>query len=208
MRKRLHQINEVMSWVLLILTFVFLVYTLLTVSNAAKTGEGAFVFGYRPVYVMTGSMEPYMMTNSICLTKQVDSLEDIDVGDVITFQVEGQSGKTLNITHRIVSIENGIINTKGDNNRVTDDLPLTIANVDAKVVAVFNQTAWVVEKWQTTSGKVMLISFSLAIVFAYWALKTLFKVCRNQCHKGDAASQANAATHGHKRRKRGRYERE
>lgn len=172
MREKIHKLNDIFSWVLLIATSIMLVFTLYTVATTPK-GEGAFLFGYRPVFVLTGSMEPYMQTNGICLTKKVDDMTDIAVGDVVTFHIQGETGKNLNITHRIVSINNGIINTKGDNNNVTDDLPLTIENIDAKVVAVFNQSAWLIEKWETTTGKVMIISFALAIIFAYLTLKTL-----------------------------------
>ncbi len=173
MRKKLHKINDIFSWVLLFATALMLVYTLFTVAQAKKTGEGAFLFGYRPVFVLTGSMEPYMLTNSICLTKEVDSMDDIAVGDVVTFHVEGQSGNDLNITHRIIEIKDGIINTKGDNNSVSDDLPLTIDNIEAKVVCVFNLSALIIDKWETTSGKVMVICFSLSVIFAYYCLKNM-----------------------------------
>lgn len=174
MREKLHKLNDIFSWVLLIATSAMLVFALYTVKTTPK-GEGAFLFGYRPVYILTGSMEPYMMTNGVCLTKKVDSMDDIAVGDVVTFHIAGDNGKNLNITHRIISIDNGIVNTKGDNNSVSDDLPLTIDNIDAKVVCVFNQTAWLAEKWETTTGKIMIISFGFAIIFGYFTLKFVIK---------------------------------
>lgn len=174
MREKLHKLNDIFSWVLLIATSTMLVFALYTVKTTPK-GEGAFLFGYRPVYILTGSMEPYMMTNGVCLTKKVDSMDDIAIGDVVTFHIAGDNGKNLNITHRIISIDNGIVNTKGDNNSVPDDLPLTIDNIDAKVVCVFNQTAWLAEKWETTTGKIMIISFGFAIIFGYFTLKFVVK---------------------------------
>lgn len=168
------KLDNILSWVMLFGAFIFLIFTVYTVSNSIKTGEGAFVFGYRPVYVLSGSMEPYMMTNGMCLTKEVNSIDELEVGDVVTFHLD-QNGKRLNITHRIISIENGIVNTKGDNNKVADDLPLTIDNIDAKVIFVFNQSAWVVDKWQTTTGKVMIISFGVFFIMAYFTLKSLIK---------------------------------
>lgn len=174
MRQKLHKLNDIFSWVLLIATSVMLVLTVYSVMTTPK-GEGTFLFGYRPVFVLTGSMEPYMLTNSICVTEKVDDLDDIAVGDVVTFHIEGKSGKNLNITHRIIGIdENGIISTKGDNNRVTDNLPLTIDNIDAKVICVFNQSAWLIDKWETTTGKVMIISFGLALICGYYTLKMFF----------------------------------
>lgn len=182
MREKLRKLNEIFSWVLLIAMSILLVFSLYTVKNASKE-EGAFLFRYRPVFVLTGSMEPYMMTNGMCLTEKVDSLDDIAVGDVVTFHVEGDNGNLLRITHRIISIDDGIINTKGDNNRVSDDLPLTIDNIEAKVVFVFNQSAWIIKKWETTAGKIMLISFALAIIFGYYAIKSCIKL---MLHSGEA----------------------
>ena len=191
MRQKLHKLNDIFSWFLLIATSILLVFTIIKVSQTPK-GEGAFLFGYRPVFVLTGSMEPYMMTNSICLTKQVDSIDDIRVGDVVTFHIESRSGNILNITHRIVEIENGIINTKGDNNRVKDEFMLTIDNIDAKVVCVFNQTAWLINKWQSTTGKVLIISFLMVILFAYLTVKSSLKG-RQEEIEGAALDEENSS---------------
>ena len=113
-----------------------------------------------------------MMTNGVALTKEVDSLDDIAVGDVVTYHVMNDNGKKLLITHRIIAIDNGQIYTKGDNNNVDDGFPLSIDNIEAKVVGVFNGTAWLAAKWQTTRGKVMLICFVVAIVLLCYTLKT------------------------------------
>ena len=173
MREKIRKFDDIFSWLLLIVTTGLLIFSIYTVKTTPK-GEGAFLFGYRPVFVLTGSMEPYMLTNGIALTKQVDSMDDIAVGDVVTFHVDSEEGRQLKITHRIVAIENGFINTKGDNNNVDDNLALTIDNIEAKVVAVFNQSAWLIEKWETTTGKIMIISFGLALIFAYIALNLIF----------------------------------
>lgn len=191
MRKFLNIMNEIISWVLLIVTAVLLIFSILTVRSAAETGEGVFLFGYRPILVLTGSMEPYMMTNSICITEQVESIDEIEPGDVVTFHIYNEAGKKMNITHRIVSIENGIINTKGDNNGVSDDLMLTMENIDAKVVCVFNQTAWIANQWKTTSGKIFLISCALGIIFAYFALKMLLTSIFSKKKEGEGESEEN-----------------
>ena len=172
-KKEEHKIQKILSWVLLIAMAGLLVFTIYRVAESRKTGEGVFLLGYRPVLVLTGSMEPYMMTNGIALTKEVDSLDAIAVGDVVTYHVLNDSGKKLLITHRIIAIDDGLIYTKGDNNNVDDGFPLTIDNIEAKVVGVFNGTAWLAAKWQTTAGKVMLICFLAAIIFLCYTIKAL-----------------------------------
>lgn len=87
-------------------------------------------FKYNPIVVLSGSMEPNYKTGSVIYYKQV-SEEELKVGDVITFQVNG----TL-ISHRIVSIENGLIETKGDANNVPDAMKIQMQNVIGKVANI------------------------------------------------------------------------
>lgn len=170
MKDALKKLNSILSWVLLIAALLLFVTTAYQVYTAKDTSEDAFIFGYRPVYVLTGSMEPYMEVNGMCLTKKVDSLDEIKVNDVVTYHVNTTEGKTVRITHRIMDInENGIITTKGDNNKVIDAYPLTIDNIDSKVVAVFNQTAWIV------ANPVISACFALAIVLLIFAVSFFFK---------------------------------
>lgn len=176
MKKTLHIAKEVISWVILVavlIAFAFSVYTNIT---NEKVGEGAFLLGYRPVLVLTGSMEPYMMTNGLALTKQVSDINELETGDVITYHIESESGKTLRITHRIIAIEGEYIYTKGDNNYVDDGIALTMENVEAKVVGVSNFSAWIVAKWQSsTAGKIMLISYVVAAILLYVCIRMFIK---------------------------------
>ena len=192
-KKEESKLQAILSWVLLIVMAALLVFTIFRVVESKKTGEGVFLLGYRPVLVLTGSMEPYMMTNGIALTKEVDSLDDIAVGDVVTYHVMNDNGKKLLITHRIIAIDNGQIYTKGDNNNVDDGFPLAIDNVEAKVVGVFNGTAWLAAKWQTTSGKIMLICFLVAIILLCYAVKA-FRASKKEKKPVDAVTVEGEST--------------
>ena len=180
MKATLRKIDEVVSWVLLIAVFVLLIQVVFGTVNAARKGAEHFVFGYRPAIVLAGSMEPYMMTNSLVLTKEVTSVEELEIGDVITFHLTNELGEKVRITHRLTGMEDGILATKGDNNPSGDGIPLTMENVESKVVAVFNQTAFLVAAWQTTSGKIMIISFAGALFLAYIAFKLYFASKREE----------------------------
>lgn len=183
MKEKTKKLREALSWVLLIAMCGLMVFTIYNARVAMKTGESKFLFGYRPVLVLTGSMEPYMMTNGLALTKQVDSMDDLEVGDVVTYHLydengalmRNESGLPIRITHRIIAIDEDKIYTKGDNNNVDDGFALGIDNIEAEVVGVFNGTAWLVNKWQTTSGKVMIIAFPLAFILLVCTLDMLRK---------------------------------
>jgi len=176
MKKALYIVKEVISWLLLVallLTFAFTVY--LNITNENKD-EGVFLLGYRPVFVLTGSMEPYMMTNGMALTKAVSDIDELAVGDVVTYHVENEDGDLLRITHRIMVIDGDQIYTKGDNNNVADGFPLTIENIEAKVVGVWNGSAWFIDKWNSsTAGKIMLISFGVGAILLYICIKMAIK---------------------------------
>ena len=173
MKKKLHVVKEVLSWLLLIAMVCLMIFTMYSSSQARKNDEPFFLAGYRPILVLTGSMEPYMLTNGICLTKEVTSIDQLEVGDVITYCTNNDEGNKIRITHRIIALDNGQIYTKGDNNNVDDGFALSIDNVESEVVAVFNGTAWIAHKWQTTAGKIMLLSFAVGIILFCYMFKVL-----------------------------------
>lgn len=164
MIKKLRLIKKVTGKILSGLILALLIYAIFSTFMAAKTGQPASFFGYRPVLILSGSMEPEIKTNGIVITHEVKSLDNIEKGDVITFTVPEEDN--MLVTHRITDItKDGIITTKGDNNRVADLYPTTINEVQSKVVLIFNQTAWIVDTWNSgNSGKVTLITFAIAAI--------------------------------------------
>lgn len=126
--------------------------------------------GYQPVFVQTGSMEPTMRTHSIVLIKRVDSMDELEIDDIVTFQVFDGSGKPITITHRIYNIkEDGSIITKGDNNRVADNYTLTIDNIKAEVVGIWNGAATIIDMMMTPMGIVIGVVGLLIIILFFYA---------------------------------------
>lgn len=172
MRRIFHAVQETISWVILAALLCLMCYTVFHVYTTKKNGDSTFLFGYRPVLALTNSMEPYLMTDGLALTKKVSALSEISVGDVVTYRVQSNTGRTISITHRIVSIsKGGVITARGDNNSVSDPYPLKIRNIEAKVVYVFNQTAWIAAKWRTISGRIMLFLIPSSLVLLWFSLK-------------------------------------
>ena len=73
------------------------------------------IFKYTPVVVLSGSMEPTFKVGSVIYYKPIP-LEQLKAGDVITFEMKQG---TL-VSHRIVSIDGNLIETKGDANEIAD----------------------------------------------------------------------------------------
>lgn len=88
------------------------------------------IFGYRPLVVLTGSMEPTIKTGSVLYYKKVPQ-EELKVGDPITFKINNQV-----VSHRINNIINGEYETKGDANDSPDPIKTKYQNIlgkDAKI---------------------------------------------------------------------------
>jgi len=73
------------------------------------------IFGRHPIVVLSGSMEETYKVGSVIYYKKVLK-EDLKVGDVITYKDYNNDI----VSHRIVSINNDFIKTKGDANDVVD----------------------------------------------------------------------------------------
>ena len=174
MKKPLSLAASLVEWAFTAFSILALAAALFSFLQAKKTGEPITVFGYRPVYVLTGSMEPYMMTDSIVITRAVGDGETLREGDVVTYRVEDADGKELAITHRILEIqEDGLILTKGDNNRVADAYPITADNADAKVVLPLNWTAQLIHTWADRKGKILICSVLLCAAILYFGVREL-----------------------------------
>ena len=84
------------------------------------------VFGYKPLVVLTGSMEPTFKTGSIIYYKHVNQNE-LKEGDIITFKM----GDYI-VSHRINKIDNGLYETKGDANNTVDANKITYNDIVGK----------------------------------------------------------------------------
>ena len=108
-----------------------IIYTLcllvLFISILSYTVSGRFsFFGYKPIYVMTGSMEPVIPTHSFVLGKSANA-NDLSVGDIAVYKrpiyVEGKGAcSNIFVVHRIIkkTVDGGFV-FKGDANSSADE---------------------------------------------------------------------------------------
>ncbi len=79
----------------------------------------------------TKSMDPLMDNSSVVLYRRINSLEKINVGDIIAYK--RGDGK---VVHRVTKItEDGLI-TKGDNNVLTDNGVVTNQTIFGVVIGI------------------------------------------------------------------------
>ena len=94
---------------------VSLAYLFVVISP--KLFEGFYPFGIKTAVVMTGSMEPTININDFVIMKRP---KDIKVNDIVSYKAKSNKNEIL---HRVISINNDEVITKGDANN-TEDKPI------------------------------------------------------------------------------------
>lgn len=119
MKKALKIVFNVIAWVVLIFA---LLITILVFSSDKNNGT-ASLLGYIPLTVESDSMKPTFKKGDLIISKEIDDINSLKKGDVITFWtlIKGQKVKN---THRIAEVlnDNGSVGfiTRGDANNVDD----------------------------------------------------------------------------------------
>ena len=121
--------------VLVVASILLLFFALFTAYKFKENPEDAYLFGYKPVLILTGSMEPTMHVNGVVIVEK-STYDDVKEGDIIMYKVNDKM-----ITHRIIEKSSEGITTKGDNNQTEDAYLLKEENIQAKVVKIWNWTA-------------------------------------------------------------------
>ena len=138
-KKTFQMIRKVAEWVL---TIAIIALSLYCIVGVIAKGSEFYFFGYKPVVVLSGSMEPYMETNSLVIVKQT---KDIQEKDVVMFHLDEDNM----VCHRVMDIDDeGNITTKGDNNVVADFEKITVDDVEGKVVVRMNFLSPIINKFR------------------------------------------------------------
>jgi signal peptidase len=116
-----------------LLGFLLLI-TLFFATSSKLSGGTPKLFGLQMFAVLSGSMEPHIHTGSVIFTKPNVPVDQLHVGDVITFKPT--ETPDILITHRIQEINStsGVLEfvTKGDANDSADPSPISATNVIAQ----------------------------------------------------------------------------
>ena len=135
LKKAWNVFDTIFSWAIVAFAAIVLISFLTCTFN----NETFYIFEHNATVILTGSMEPAIDTNAIVFSKKVTSPDDIQIGDIVTYKLRDENGKEINICHRIYNIkEDGRIITKGDNNKTADSYALSYANIESKVVKIWN----------------------------------------------------------------------
>ena len=119
MKKAVKIVFNVIAWVVLIFA---LLITILVFSSDKNNGT-ASLLGYIPLTVESDSMKPTFKKDDLIISKEIDDINSLKKGDVITFWTLIE-GKKVKNTHRIAEVlnDNGSVGfiTRGDANNLDD----------------------------------------------------------------------------------------
>lgn len=163
---------------LIVLIVVFAVAITFISLNTDENGISK-LNGYIPLNIQTDSMVPTIKVGDMIITKEVD-VDDLKVDDIISFLAE-EEDTTIIKTHRIIDIknENEVITytTKGDNNEVADEVPVTEGNVVSLYKGVrIPLLGGIMTFLQSRVGFFIFIILPLFILFIYQLYKFIITI--------------------------------
>ncbi|MHB1152197.1 MAG: signal peptidase I [Eubacteriales bacterium] len=156
---------------------------ILIINSVANPNQVPNIFGYKPLIVLSGSMEPTLLTGDLIFVKEVPT-ESLKVGDVISFRE-----KNLVTTHRVQKImnEEGLshFTTKGDNNNIEDILAVTEEMIEGKflfrILGLGNFIIFI----QTLPGMIIFVVLPVTLFILYDILLRRFYERRERKRLGD-----------------------
>jgi signal peptidase len=106
--------------------------------------------GYKPMVILSGSMEPAYHVGGLVFINSNASLQDIKVGDVVAYNVDEDTV----VTHRVVSIDPAAqeFKTKGDANDSEDLASVPFANMVGKAWITIPELGYAIMNLKTTKG--------------------------------------------------------
>ena len=126
-------------------------------ANAGKLLGNALPmpFGIGASVVLSGSMEPALSVGDLLIVRARDSYE---IDDIVVYQ----SGNTP-VVHRVVSISDQTVITRGDANNVNDE-PFATTALKGEVIAAIPLVGYVVLALKTPIAVVMMLAVAVLLV--------------------------------------------
>ena len=152
MKKVNKQIKGIFRIILLVLVASLVGVGIYNINATRLAGNSLpMPLGFGAAVVLSGSMEPEFSVGDLLIVTEKESYK---VGDVVVFQDDG-----MTVTHRIVSITEEEIVTKGDANN-SEDSPITREQIKGSVLFAVPFLGYLINVIKTPIG--ILALFALA----------------------------------------------
>ena len=169
--KKPRSVASIIVNVVFIAALTLLAVAVFTAIKYKKNPDDAYLFGIKPIYIQTGSMEPTLQTGSIAIVKKA-TFSDFEVNDIVVFIKDEKL-----ITHRVMQVGDGYLKTKGDNNKIFDNFSVYPEEIRAKVIFPINIIATIGKEIKTPRGIFKWIVFPiLCVVITIITIKVIKKI--------------------------------
>ncbi len=142
--------KKVISIVITILTLVLLLLSIFSYYHTS-------IFGFRIYKVMTGSMEPNIHISDTILIKKSNNYKK---NDIVTYKDSNDEY----VTHRIISVNNDSVITKGDANN-TEDSPIKEKDIIGKVIFKVSMFGFIVYLLNKPIIWILVFIIGILIIF-------------------------------------------
>jgi signal peptidase len=141
--------------------------TVIAVAGSLLLAQAA---GYKPLAILSGSMEPAYNVYGLVVVDTNVVPEDIAEGDVISFM----SGEDTTVTHRVIGIDRGarIFSTKGDANNTEDFAPVPFDNLVGRAALHVPWLGYILTNMKTQQG-IGMGAIMLALLVALFAIPAI-----------------------------------
>ena len=149
-----------------ILTFIIIASCITIFDATTHPGKTPSAFGYKAMSVITGSMKPQFNPGDLIIASNLNNLNSVKVGTIITYINE----ENVLVTHRVTKINNNDgVNTyitKGDANPAIDIEPVSTNQMQGIYKTKIPYLGYVGMFVKTGVGMISLIVIPLIIIFA------------------------------------------
>ena len=126
----------------------------------------SLLIGFRPYIVLSGSMEPSIQTGSLVFVDTKSDFEEVAIGDVIAYK----AGTDTLVTHRVIGRESGLLETKGDNNEISDGFTTSKENFVGMTMLNVPKAGYFFAWIQTKRGIILSVTAVTALLILDIAL--------------------------------------
>ena len=184
-KKAFHFITTVLMYsICLIMIIVFLVFVVNFIDKQynLKSGENKKDL-FSAYTIVSPSMVPAINVLDVVVTMRVNSPEDLEKGDIITFNSTDYRYSGVLVTHRIVDIEKTssgeyLFTTKGDNNNTQDSSRISFDEIYGSVLFRIPKIGYIQYYLSSVLGWVAIIIVPAVIIIGYDIYK-LIKTLRS-----------------------------
>lgn len=186
LKKILHFITTVLMYsICLIMIIVFLVFVVNFIDKQYNLKSGKNKKDLFSAYtIVSPSMVPAINVLDVVVTMRVNSTEDLEKGDIITFNSTDYRYSGVLVTHRIVDIEKTtsgeyLYTTKGDNNNTQDSSRISFDEIYGRVLFRIPKIGYIQYYLSSILGWVAIIIVPAVMIIGYDVYK-LVKTLRSK----------------------------